>query len=227
MKVIERIKLYLRMVGDSMLASAQERLDFVNVHLNSISSAQNTLALQLSALEESQAALIQSSIFVVEALNRIEVAVADHPRQISQVAESLYRIEHPLSEFRSRLTQLEGITGGLTSELEVLQSHTAQVANQISQVGTVTLPGIERNCTQMARQLGIVSEQQARHVYLQTAEYELLNPEVGLLAFLRSYLPSAKAIDVGAHVGEVSSALLDAGMKSMPSSLSRGFRDSD
>ncbi len=169
MKVIERIKLYLRMVGDSMLASSRERLDFVNVHLNSISSAQNTLALQLSALEESQAALIQSSIFVVD-----------------------------------RLTQLEGIAGRLASGHESLQGAAAHITEQISQLGAVTLP-------EMARHLGIVSGQQLRQVYVQTAEYELLNPEVGLLTFLRSYLPSAKAIDVGAHVGEVSSALLDAG----------------
>lgn len=211
MKLIERVKLYLRMVGDSMLASARERLDFVDAHLNSISSAQNSLALQLSALEESQVALIQSSIFAVEALGRIEATQADHTRQISELADSISRIEHPNNELQERLTQLEGISGELAASLGAMRARAEIIAGEISQLGTVAVPGIERSCSQLAERMGIVSEQQVRQVALQTGEYDLLNPEVGLMTFLRSYLPSGKAIDVGAHVGEVSSALLDAG----------------
>jgi FkbM family methyltransferase len=211
MMVIGRIKRYLRMVGDSMLASARERLDFVTAHLNSISSAQNALAPRISALEESQAALIQSSIFVVEALGRIEATVADYPRQITQVVESLSRIESPLGEIRSQIAQLEGIAEGLASGVAMLQADTSHVANQISQLGKVALTKIEGDCMQLAQNMGVVSGLQLRQVYVPTADYDLLNPEVGLLTFLRSYLPSAKAIDVGAHVGEVSTALLDAG----------------
>ncbi len=37
------------------------------------------------------------------------------------------------------------------------------------------------------------------------------NPEVGLLAYLYSFLPDSTAIDVGAHVGTVSDRLLEAG----------------
>jgi len=37
------------------------------------------------------------------------------------------------------------------------------------------------------------------------------NPEVGLLAYLYSFLPDTTAIDVGAHVGSVSERLLEAG----------------
>ena len=211
MKLIERVKRYLRMVGDSMLATAQERLDFANANLNSISRAQSTLALQLSALEESQAAVIQSSIFAVEALGRIEAALSDHSRQISQVAEEVSSIEHPVNELRDRLTRMEGVTGGLVSGLEAMHAKAELIAGEVSQLGTVAVAGVEQRCTQMAERMGIFSEQQVRQVLLQTSEYEFLNPEVGLMTFLRSYLPSGRAIDVGAHVGEVSSALLDAG----------------
>ena len=236
MKLIERVKRYLRMVGDSMLATAQERLDFANANLNSISRAQSTLALQLAALEESQAAVIQSSIYAVEALGRIEAALADHSRQladsasrtaealgrieapvsshtrqISQVADAVSSIEHPVNELRDRLTRLEGVTGGLVSGLEVMHAKAERIAGEVSQLGTVAVAGVEQRCTQLAERMGIFSEQQVRQVLLQTNEYELLNPEVGLMTFLRSYLPSGRAIDVGAHLGEVSSALLDAG----------------
>ncbi len=34
------------------------------------------------------------------------------------------------------------------------------------------------------------------------------NPEVGLFAYMYSFLPGRKALDVGAHIGEVSEALL-------------------
>ncbi len=207
MKLIVRIKRYLRMVGDSMLATAQERLDFANADLNSICRAQSTLALQLSALEESQAAVIQSSIFAVEALSRIEAALSDHTRQISEVAEGISRMELPVNELRDRLTQLEGVTGGLVSGLGKMRA----ITEVVNQLGAVAVPGIERRCAQLAEHMGSLSEQQVRRVLLQTSEYELLNPEVGLLTFLRSYLPSGKAIDVGAHLGEVSSALLDTG----------------
>jgi FkbM family methyltransferase len=46
---------------------------------------------------------------------------------------------------------------------------------------------------------------------LKTDDYGLANPEAGLLAHLYSYLPSHVALDVGAHVGEVSGRLLNAG----------------
>ena len=44
-----------------------------------------------------------------------------------------------------------------------------------------------------------------------TSEYGLLNPEVGLLQHLYPYLQSRNALDVGAHVGDVSLRLLETG----------------
>lgn len=44
-----------------------------------------------------------------------------------------------------------------------------------------------------------------------TEQYDLLNPEIGLIQHLYSYLPTHKALDIGANVGEVSQRLLEAG----------------
>jgi FkbM family methyltransferase len=43
--------------------------------------------------------------------------------------------------------------------------------------------------------------------------YRRSNPEVSLLQYLRSFLPSPNAIDIGANVGEVSAMLLSAGYR--------------
>lgn len=43
--------------------------------------------------------------------------------------------------------------------------------------------------------------------------YRRSNPEVALLQYLRSFLPSPNAIDIGANVGDVSSMLLSAGYR--------------
>lgn len=50
-----------------------------------------------------------------------------------------------------------------------------------------------------------------RQVSVETSDYEFTNPEMGLMAFLYSFLPSRKAIDIGAHLGEVSERLLKTG----------------
>ena len=44
-----------------------------------------------------------------------------------------------------------------------------------------------------------------------TTKYPLLNPEVGLMAHLYSFLPNRTALDIGANVGDVSECLLRAG----------------
>ncbi|HTP52996.1 MAG TPA: FkbM family methyltransferase [Anaeromyxobacteraceae bacterium] len=48
---------------------------------------------------------------------------------------------------------------------------------------------------------------------LDTRSVELVTPELGLLAYLAPDLPAKTAVDVGAHGGEFSRVLLDAGLK--------------
>lgn len=48
-------------------------------------------------------------------------------------------------------------------------------------------------------------------VAIEDSSYELENPEAGLMAFLYTFLPHRRALDVGAHLGEVSDRLLEAG----------------
>jgi len=52
-----------------------------------------------------------------------------------------------------------------------------------------------------------------RMAVVETDRYGLLNPEVDLLLHLASHIPVRTAIDVGAHVGEISASLLDLGFE--------------
>jgi FkbM family methyltransferase len=57
----------------------------------------------------------------------------------------------------------------------------------------------------------VLDQELVRQVCVETSDYEFTNPEIGLMAYLYSYLPTRKAIDVGAHVGDVAEALLKTG----------------
>jgi FkbM family methyltransferase len=56
-----------------------------------------------------------------------------------------------------------------------------------------------------------LANQSVRQVCVETSDYFFTNPELGLIAFLYSYLPTRTALDVGAHTGDVSEHLLNTG----------------
>ena len=56
-----------------------------------------------------------------------------------------------------------------------------------------------------------LANQSVRQVCVETSDYFFTNPELGLLAFLYSYLPSRTILDIGAHIGDVSEHLLKTG----------------
>ena len=56
-----------------------------------------------------------------------------------------------------------------------------------------------------------LANQSVRQVCVETSDYLSTNPELGVLSFLYSSLPSRKVLDIGAHIGDVSEHLLQAG----------------
>lgn len=63
-----------------------------------------------------------------------------------------------------------------------------------------------RNYTQ-----SVFDQELVRQVCVETSDYGFANPETGLTSFLYSHLPTRKAIDVGAYVGDITEALLKTG----------------
>jgi FkbM family methyltransferase len=56
-----------------------------------------------------------------------------------------------------------------------------------------------------------LANQSVRQVCVETSDYFFTNPELGLMSFLYSYLPTRTVLDVGAHIGDVSEHLLNTG----------------
>jgi FkbM family methyltransferase len=56
-----------------------------------------------------------------------------------------------------------------------------------------------------------LANETVRQVRVETSEYSPVNPELGLMSFLYSHLPGRNALDIGAHIGEVSNCLLNTG----------------
>jgi len=65
--------------------------------------------------------------------------------------------------------------------------------------------------SQLAATSALFENELVRQVCVESDDYEAVNIETGLLTFLYSHLPTRKALDIGAHVGEVSDRLLRAG----------------
>ena len=56
-----------------------------------------------------------------------------------------------------------------------------------------------------------LANEAVRQVVVETSEYAFFNPELGLISFLYSHLPGRNAMDIGAHIGEVSNCMLNTG----------------
>jgi FkbM family methyltransferase len=107
------------------------------------------------------------------------------------------------------LLRLQGTVLQLTKDLKNLQDATEQLPKELKnlQDGTEQLTRDLKNLQDATEQL-----QSRSAIYIPANSYELENPEIGLLTYLSGSLRRRVALDIGAHVGEISDRLLDCGM---------------
>ena len=150
----------------------------------------------VDAVAQSQDALQQS---ISEQNGRLIETFEDrlarsHQTTVDAVAQSQGALRQSIHEQNGRLvdavTQLQNQLGG------ALDRQTEVVTRVQSQLADTSL---------------VFENELVRQVYVESDDYEAVNLETGLLTFLYSYLPTRKALDVGAHVGDVSDRLLRAG----------------
>jgi FkbM family methyltransferase len=162
-----QVRELLRMCGHALVRTVHERLDVLerqNIELRH----------QVTSITETQGALLQASIHLVESLHRVQRSGFHLDRGISDAYDTL------LEDLRSTVSRM--------TELQQSVQETVRIARR--DIGALGSLG---------------------SICIETQNYEFLNPEVGLMAFLYSSLPAGNAVDVGAHVGEVSNHLLEAG----------------
>jgi FkbM family methyltransferase len=113
------------------------------------------------------------------------------------VVENLHRLQNEL-----RLEQ--GVAGQRNHLLDDLHTQIAAIVESQRALQEV-VARLERDV------IALRARESPRLVCVETSDYESRNPETGLMAFLFSSLRSPKALDIGAHVGQVSESLLNAG----------------
>jgi FkbM family methyltransferase len=104
-----------------------------------------------------------------------------------------------------------------TSQLEALKRDVQQISQDSVSATARVMGRIEDGIVETTKDLKNLQHtaehlQSRSAIYIPANAYESANPEMGLLTFLSGSLRGRVALDIGAHVGEVSDRLLDCGM---------------
>jgi FkbM family methyltransferase len=188
------VKQLLKMCGHAFVGTVHDRLNDVDRQLSQIASQQGDLKAAADSLAEADGALLQSGIRTIEGLKDVQ---AEFRRQDAEARQRLDEMGARWRELRGAVSQLEGNFSQFQNHLRpVLEKQTEVVAQVQSRLADASV---------------LLENELVRQVYVESDDYEAVNVETGLLTFLYSYLPTRKALDVGAHLGDVSDRLLRAG----------------
>src|ERR1035437_10205616 len=167
---------------------------------------------------------------LVDAVNKLATANAEVSSANSQALAGY------LEGFGHRLDGAVSSSQGLGEVIESMRQRLVDVVNNLAtanaeaqEVGlTILRPtlasvlNLEREYSATRNSIALLepvaretrsflANEAVRQVVVETSEYAPVNPELGLMCFLYSHLPGRKAMDIGAHIGEVSSCLLKTG----------------
>jgi FkbM family methyltransferase len=195
----------LRRYGAVLAGTVHDRLTALESKLDHVSSRLNEVNSQNENLAEGHTAVLQGSIHIIESVRKLREtcnsqktleALTDLKGQLARIIE-----ESPARELRAQLADLTARTKLAADSQQALLQSRVDGQQQM-------LEGVIDLKSQLA---SILENEIVQQVCVETSDYNLVNPEIGLMSFLYSYLPTRRAIDIGAHAGYISEALLDAG----------------
>ena len=152
------------------------------------------------------------SLAHVEAVSRqLTEGLAQLSLEADQVADSRQALLDSCLERIGGFAEIESATG---AQAGLLRACSARIESVLAQ--SLLSADSSRNASDAIADLRdhvvkVLQYNVVQQVCVETGDYGLANPEVGLICYLYSYLPSRRVIDVGAHNGEVSEALVNAG----------------
>jgi FkbM family methyltransferase len=144
---------------------------------------------------------------IIKKLKFIKNLIVERLEKIQTIVESLDG---------SASASLENQASLLQASIHLIEAHqqlarkTELIESQIKENQLQILRQAETNQQDILKQIDILF-QANKTITVGTGQYPLLNPELGLLSFLYSYLPNRKALDIGANIGDVSACLLQSG----------------
>jgi FkbM family methyltransferase len=139
---------------------------------------------------------LESIQTTVQAIDTSTNAAVENQVSLLQAAVHLVETNQQLSPQLNRKTEI------LEQQIKLLEHQLKAQAQTLNQL-EINQKNIHQGVDLLTKTNQIIT--------IGTDQYPLLNPELGLMSFLYSYLPSRKALDIGANIGEVSSYLLNSG----------------
>jgi FkbM family methyltransferase len=198
----------LRKYGAALTATVHDRLTTMESKLDQLGSKLNELNAQNEDLAASQTALLQGSIHLIESLQKLGAVTDSQQTLVQSWVDNQRQTLEAVIDLKGQVANSSPVRE-LQQTLEAVIDLKGQVANS-SPVRELrqTLEAVIDLKGHVVRTL---ENDVVQQVCVDTSDYNLINPEVGLLSFLYSYLPTRRVIDIGAHAGDVSEALLNAG----------------
>ncbi len=146
---------------------------------------------------------LESIQTTVQAIDTSTNAAVENQVSLLQAAVHLVETNQQLSPQLNRKTEI------LEQQLKLLEQQLKLLEQQLK-TQAQTLNQLEISQKNIHQGVDLLTKTN-RTITVGTHQYPLLNPELGLMSFLYAYLPSRKALDIGANIGEVSSYLLNSG----------------
>jgi FkbM family methyltransferase len=227
--VHDRLNLVDRRLQDvleqnSEIAGAQTALLQSNIHLVETFPR---LQAAIEQMETQLATQIQEQRAVKPEIQELRAGIQDMREQVEPEIQAL-RVG--IKGIREQVDQV------VAAKLELVQSVAALIENgqardqKDREAGFATLLSLVDRISNLCETMGqncaaslailepaaqetnrFLADQSVHQVCVETSDYVSTNPELGLMSFLYSHLPGRRALDIGAHVGQVSEHLLGAG----------------
>jgi FkbM family methyltransferase len=213
----------------------QETFNNIEQKINPLQEKFDSLGQKINLLLENHTPILKATISITKTLQNIQEEIQ---RLLGELQKSFTIYSAKLSEIDNKVTQLgetvqylPQIDNKVTQLGETVQ-HLTQIDNKVTQLEErveESQQNIDSNIESLADSLGAMrqlfqarskNQEQVLEKVVKTLDSqvkfvqlndELSNPEVGLMCYLYSYLPSRRVIDIGANIGETSKCLLKAG----------------
>ena len=183
MNLRNRVKQLLKMCGHAFVGTVHDRLNDVDRQLSDLKAAADSLAEQQGDLKAATDSLAEADGALLQGgIRTLEELKSVQAELRRQDAEARHRLDEVDARWNKLLDAV--------AQIEGVQNHLRRA---------------------FEKQTEVLENELVRQVCVESDDYEAVNVETGLLTFLYSYLPTRKALDVGAHLGDVSDRLLRAG----------------
>ena len=172
-----------------------EKLDFLHEKSNDFEK-------KINILLQNDTPLLQVSIAITKSLQSIQQEIQG---LLDELRKSFIVSSTKLSEIDDKATQFERKMDDKVAQLE------RKMDDKVTQLERKVETSQQKLSDDFQASVDTVIKKLDSQIKVIQQNDGLSNPEVGLMCYLYSYLPSRRMIDIGANIGETSQSLLKVG----------------